>query len=245
MDFSGTLVDGVADSDEHHHEFTVPEHEVDLCFDGDFDLDIDSRFVPSPCIIRIAVINKNFWEYYWYALCICTRAIWHEAEFGPAKCEINNTPDCEEECEDIDCLEPNYDDLCIEPSRNEYDVSEGEEVSWFGFATDTTLLDTQTTCNEYNNSACSASATCSAPSLPTLEECVAGSGCEIDQSGDGIATAETWDTGVFGLENYCPDPGGVDDFIEGAFMRDFNAGLFDFISDDAGDHLPPGLPPFP
>jgi hypothetical protein len=240
--FSGTLSGGTTGGDAHDHGFTVPSHEVKLCLESDFDLDIDSRFVPSPCVVRISVVNKNFWEYYWYALCICTRAIWHEAEFGPAVCNNNTTPDCDTDCEDIDCANPVYN--CAAPARTQYALAAGEEVSWFGMAVDTTLLNTETTCNDYDGEACTVAASCAGSlTLPTLEECLAGSGCAVDDSGNGTATAQEWDSGVAGLGNYCPDPN-AGNFIEAAFMRDFNAGLFDFIEDDAGEHIPPGVPPF-
>jgi hypothetical protein len=240
--FSGTLSSGTTGDDAHDHGFTVPEHEVNLCLESDFDLDIDSRFVPSPCVVRISVVNKNFWEYYWYALCICTRAIWHEAEFGPAVCNNNTTPDCDTDCEDIDCVDPVYN--CVAPARTQYDLVDGEEVSWFGMAVDTTLLNTETTCNDYDGEACTVAASCAGSlTLPSLAECLAGSGCAVDDTGNGTAAAQEWDDGVVGLGNYCPDPN-AGNFIEEAFMRDFNAGLFDFIEDDAGEHIPPGVPPF-
>ncbi len=262
--FSGTT-SGVTEENTHQHEFTIPCHEVNLCLDSNFDLDIDARFVPSPCIVRIAVLNKNFWEYYWYALCICTRALWHEAEMGPPTCDTNDTPECELECDEITCSDIDYSGLCSGelteeeateqgkesgpfPTRIEYDLEDGEEVSWFGMATDTTLLKTQTTCTDFTLSSCTVAASCADVTLPTLEDCCnqVAECSGVDMSGSGNISAETWDTGSFisgavsgALEDYCPDSTS-ENFEEDAFLRDVSAGLYDFIGDEIGDHIPEG-----
>jgi len=231
LEFNSYIANGVVnlDTDEHLHSLTIPLREVNLCLDSAFDIDIDSRFVPSPCVIRIAVLNKNFWEYYWYALCICTRAMWTQAEMGPATCDTNNTPDCDDDCENVDCgAEVEYD--CVTPARQQYSLAAGEDVSWFGTATDTTLLDVQTTCSDYTLSACSADATCDELTLPAALDCTGGDEVAIDDNDTTVA--DEWDNGVGDLDDYCPSGA----LIEGAFLRDVNAGLFDFISDDAGDH---------
>ncbi len=253
INFSGTISGATVQTDEdtHSHAFTVPAHEVDLCLVGDFDLDIDSRFVPSPCTIRIAILNKNFWEYYWYALCICTRAIWHEAEFGPAICEINDTPDCPAECEDITCEDPEY--ICPIPARNKFGLGDGEDVSWFGFAIDQGLLNTQTTCDEIVNSYCIANATCSTVVLPTLSHCLSyGDGdptCSISITGLGTDEAELWADDITGLDDYCfdllvEDGDPADKFDEDLFWRDLDSGVFDEILLEPGEAIPPGVPAF-
>jgi hypothetical protein len=236
---------GTTNWDWHTREVGIPCQEVCVNSDAEFDLDIDAKFIPGYCTLRVAVLNKNFWEYYWYALCICTRALWHQGEMGPAEYDINTTPECNKECEAIDCGEPVYD--CPEPTRNEYSLAEGEEVSWFKFAIDTTLLNMQTTCVERNPGECSVSASCSGDlSLPTLSECCEGCGdvgIELTD-GDMVAGGRAWEgVGVGDMEPYCLDilsqqPAPAGSFLGEPLMRDFNAGLFDFIADDAADHLP-------
>jgi hypothetical protein len=239
--FTGSLDGGIdCDFDTHKHEFTIPKHEVNLCIDSTHDLQIAARFVPSPCIIRVAVVNKNFWEYYWYALCICTRAIWHEAEFGPATCEINETPTCEATCEDIDCSAPDY--VCPSTARNEYEFADGEDVSWFGLATDTTLINTQTTCTDYSAPCVANVHSCANISLPSVEECLGGC-ANVDIADESNKDANEWDDGTDGLDNYCPDSVPAN-FSETAFMRDFEAGVFNYISDGHAEHIPEGNPPF-
>jgi hypothetical protein len=244
LTFSGALSGEIeCTSETHEHEFEIPCREVNLCLDWSGDIDIASEFVPGYCTIRIAVVNKNFWEYFWYALCICTRAIWHEAEFGPAKCEINETPDCDEECELIDCEELEYD--CPEPVPPVRDMANGQNVSWFGFATDTTLLNTDHDCVENLIINQPRSAVCSSLSLPSVSDCCLDlSGCGgIDDFGNGQNRAPNPPAGDGnGLVNYCPDPN-AGNFLEAPFLRDLHAGLFDFIADDAQDHIPAGVGP--
>lgn len=243
LEFSGEISGEVEiHSDTHNHSFTLPCREVNVCLDAKFDLDIDSRFVPGKCTIRIAMLNKNFWEYYWYELCICTRAIWHEAEMGPATCAINETPDCIEECEAIECDDPTY-ECSSSGERKQYTLAEGEDVSWFGFANDSTLLDTQTNCVE-EQGIMGAAASCPAVNAGTGSDCCNGSCVRtINLDGGGQTQGQTIEQDG-ALSGYCPS-GNPASFQWGAFQRDLDAGLFDQIGDAAQDHVPEGAPPGP
>jgi len=188
----------------HDHDFTIPCTEVTWCGDATFDLDIDSRFIPGSCTIRVSVVNKNFWEYYWYTLCICTRAIWHEAEFGPAVCDLNVTPDCDTDCEDIDCGDPVY-NCPGKPAHNR--PTGGEDVSWFGQANDDELVSLDSNCINDPQAACDVSATCAAPVV--APDCCTSCGTTIDETSSGVASGSSVNQGG-ALVDFCPAGAPID-----------------------------------
>jgi len=224
-------ISAVTDTNTHKHTVEIPCKEACVNSDASFDLDIDTKFIPGYCTLRVAVLNKNFWEYYWYALCVGTRALWHQGEMGPASTALNTTPPCSTDCADITCDEPTYD--CPVAERNQYSLAYGEDVSWFGFDTDTTLLNTETNCVEHNPGAVSASAQCESISLSDC--CVTCNGATISKlGGEEDAGDRAWQSVNPGdLTSYCPD--GYLDWKP--FLRDYELGIFNFIADDAADHI--------
>jgi hypothetical protein len=106
----------------------------------------------------------------------------------------------------------------------------GEDVSWFGLANDTTLLDAQHNCDDYPGSACTVSATQTAVSIP--EDCCDYEQITADIAPGGTTSAVEWDNEKEGLIAYCPEGAGC---VEEAFMRDVNAGVHDFLGDELGE----------
>jgi hypothetical protein len=239
-----------ADVDTHNHNINVPCREVEVCSDVSFDIDIDSRFVPGKCTLRVAVMNKDFWEYYWYALCVCSRALWHEGEMGPATCAINEEPACDEVCSHITCSNPVYSCPTVSAAdRTIYSPlsGDGEDVSWFDNAQDSMLLDMSTNCEFDAGTACAAAATCVTPSVPDLSWMCSNpyshpSGCGpsgiMQETGDGTTPGSSpVQSGA--IPQYCLTTTNLWE----PFLRDVDNDTFTYISDSALDHQPPGSPP--
>jgi hypothetical protein len=122
-----------------------------LCEESTLTFEVDARFIPGACTLTVKVMNKNYYEYYWYALCICTRALWHEGEFGPASCGINTTPVCDLDCDAIQCTEPTYTCSAYTPSKPVGELT-GSYLRWEGIKDDDELLVLETDCTEIDNS---------------------------------------------------------------------------------------------
>ena len=233
-----------ASSNTHNHDINVPCREVEVCSDVSFDIDIDSRFVPGKCTLRVSVMNKDFWEYYWYSLCVCSRALWHEGEMGPAICAVNGEPACDEACSHITCSAPTY--SCPNVSATDRNIysplsGDGEDVSWFDNAQDSTLLDMSTNCFSAAGAACAAAATCGAPSVPDLSFMCAnpGAGCGVmEKSGAGSSPGSSPIQGGV-IPQYCLTTTNLWE----PFLRDVDNDTFTYILDSALDHQPPGPPP--
>jgi hypothetical protein len=62
-----------------------------------------AEFIPETCTVQYTVKYRNYWEFYRYELCICSKQIYLETARGGIVCSSNNTPDCTCNCEDLGC----------------------------------------------------------------------------------------------------------------------------------------------